>query len=170
METANSLVKSALKGVCSSNTKQPEEWVNKAVNYIFGRMAIDYESTYRKTWPNEDDENFSKRNWMDRIQKESLSNTLVKNGMFAMTDAYPDWPPNLNGFIALCKRTAMTAAESQSLRPGQKRLEKTPTDEEIESGKKYLLESRSSLNAKLSTEDKEKIMRQLSVKRPGEMR
>jgi len=132
VEAASSLIKSALSGVCSSDTKQPDEWINVAVNYIFGRMAIDYESTYRKTWSNEDDENFSKRNWMDRIQKESLSKALVKNGMAAMTDAYPDWPPNLNGFIALCHRTAITASEAQSLRPGQLRLNKLVTDEERE--------------------------------------
>ena len=170
MEAASSLIKSALSGVCSSDTKQPDEWINVAVNYIFGRMAIDYESTYRKTWSNEDDENFSKRNWMDRIQKESLSKALVKNGMAAMTDAYPDWPPNLNGFIALCHRTAITASEAQSLRPGQLRLNKLVTDEERESGKKSLLQGRASIYTKLSPEDKERIEMQLAEKRPEEMR
>ncbi len=116
----------------------------KAVNYIFGKMAIDYESTYRKTWPTKEDEEFSKMNWVNRIGQ--LDKALVYNGLSMMEKEYPDWPPNLNGFIDLCKRTAITASEAQSLRPGQLRLEKTPTDEERQSGKKALKEMRARLN------------------------
>ena len=145
MKTATSLLEVALKGECNSRANLPPEWIVKAVNYVFAKMAIKYESTYMRTWPTTDDEDLSKRNWVDEINKSDLSKEAVKNGIDRMSENYRDWPPNLNGFINLCKKKDCMALEAQSFKSNLPRLPKKPTEDDFKKGKSALAGMRSKL-------------------------
>ena len=106
-------------------------------------MRVRYESNYHRTWINESAVNEAKRYWATEVSY--LDESLALNGTFKLFDKYPEWPPNLNGFIALCKKRDMMAKDAAMYKPVPKKLPKLVTDEERNSGKKALEAMRSKL-------------------------
>jgi len=107
-------------------------------------MKRRYESTYHRTWKDDSAVKEAKRNWAKEVSY--LTDSLAMNGASKIFDQYPDWPPNLNGFIALCKKKDIMAKDAAAYLPATLRLPKLATDEEKESGKKALKEMRAKLN------------------------
>jgi len=120
------------------------DWVGEFINHLFVKMRVRYESTYHRTWKDDSAVNEAKRNWAKEVSH--LTESLAVNGTAKLFDSYPEWPPNLNSFIALCKKKDMMAKDAAMYKPVQKRLPKLTTDEEKESGKKALKEMRAKLN------------------------
>lgn len=112
-------------------------------NHLFALMKRRYESTYHRTWKSDLEVKEAKRNWATEVSY--LTEALAMNGASKIFDKYPDWPPNLNGFIALCKKKDMMAKDSAMYKPAPLSLPKLVTDEERNSGKKALEEMRSKL-------------------------
>lgn len=117
--------------------------MKEVTNHLFALMKVRYESTYHRTWKDDLEVKEAKRNWAREISY--LDESLAANGISKLFDQYPDWPPNLNGFIALCKKKDMMAKDAAMYRPAQLQLPKLATDEERQSGKKALEEMRSRL-------------------------
>lgn len=106
-------------------------------------MKVRYESTYHRTWKDDLAVKEAKRNWAKEISY--LDESLAKNGTSKIFDKYPEWPPNLNSFIALCKKKDMMAKDAAMYKPAPLSLPKLVTDEEKESGRKALEAMRSKL-------------------------
>ena len=103
-------------------------------------MKVRYEGTYHRTWKDDKEVKEAKRNWAREIS--TLDQLLVKNGIEKLFERYPEWPPNLNGFINLCKEKRPSQA---MYKPGLPRLERKASEENIKVSRKELADIRAKL-------------------------
>ena len=82
----------------------------------------------------------AKRNWAGEIR--TLDQMSVKNGIELLFDKHPEWPPNLNGFISLCK---VRRPNQDMYQTGVLKLPKKPTDDDIKKGQAALADIRNKL-------------------------
>ena len=126
---------------CNSTTGADiPEWVKQVTNQLFALMKTRYEGTYHRTWEDDKKVKEAKRNWAEEIG--TLDQIAVRNGIELLFDRYPNWPPNLNGFIQLCKERKPSQAMYQR---DVLKLPKKPTDDDIKKGKSALADIRSKL-------------------------
>ena len=103
-------------------------------------MKVRYEGTFHRTWKDDKEVKEAKNNWAGEIR--TLDQSSVKNGIELLFEQHPEWPPNLNGFITLCKARKPT---QEMYRTDVLRLPKKPTEGDIKRGQAALADIREKL-------------------------
>ena len=76
--------------------RQPE----KVMDHLFAKLAIKYAHKFTSVFPDEDIQLAAQNEWAEQLSKFSLDQ--IKKALDVCVDNFPEWPPTVGEFKALC--------------------------------------------------------------------